>query len=66
MGRALAPATPGRVVGTLTAIYGAGQIIGPVAAGALSQRLGDPRPAVLAAAVAVGGLLLAPAARRAA
>jgi MFS family permease len=67
-GRALAPATPGRVVGTLTAIYGVGQVIGPLAAGALSQRLGDPRPAVLAAAAAVaaGGLLLVPRARRAA
>jgi MFS family permease len=65
-GRALAPATPGRVVGTLTAGYGVGQIIGPIAAGALSQRLGDPRPAVLlaAGAVAVGGLLLVPRTRR--
>jgi MFS family permease len=64
-GRALAPASPGRVVGTLTAVYGVGQIIGPIAAGALSQRLGDPRPAVLVAAgaVAVGGLLLLPAGR---
>ena len=62
-GRALAPATPGRVVGTLTAGYGVGQIIGPIAAGALSHRLGDPRPAVLlaAGAVALGGLLLLPA-----
>jgi predicted MFS family arabinose efflux permease len=62
--RVLAPATPGRLVGTLTAIYGVGQILGPLAAGAISQRLGDPRPAVLgaAAAVALGGLLLAPAA----
>jgi MFS family permease len=61
-GRALAPATPGRVVGTLTASYGVGQILGPLAAGALSQRLGDPRPAVLVAAgaVAAGGLLLLP------
>jgi MFS family permease len=65
-GRALAPATPGRVVGTLTAGYGVGQIIGPIAAGALSQRLGDPRPAVLVAAgaVALGGLLLLPRGRR--
>jgi MFS family permease len=64
--RVLAPASPGRLVGTLTAIYGVGQIIGPLAAGALSQRLGDPRPAVLgaAAAVALGGLLLVPAASR--
>lgn len=64
-GRALAPATPARVIGTLTAIYGVGQILGPIAAGALSQRLGDPRPAVLAAAAAVaaGGLLLVPTRR---
>lgn len=62
----LAPASPGRMVGTLTAIYGVGQILGPIAAGALSQRLGDARPGVLAAAgaVALGGLLLAPGARR--
>jgi len=50
-----------RAVGTLTALYGVGQIIGPIAAGAVSRRLGDPRPAVLLAslAVAAGGLLLA-------
>jgi predicted MFS family arabinose efflux permease len=60
--RVLAPEAPGRIVGTLTAIYGVGQIIGPIAAGALSQRLADPRPGVLAAAAAVaaGGLLLVP------
>ncbi|HET8732990.1 MAG TPA: YbfB/YjiJ family MFS transporter, partial [Anaeromyxobacteraceae bacterium] len=64
-GRALAPAAPGRVIGTLTALYGVGQILGPLAAGALSARLGDPRPGVLAAAaaVALGGLLLATARR---
>jgi MFS family permease len=62
-GRALAPSSPGRVIGTLTALYGVGQILGPLAAGALSARLGDPRPGVLAAAsaVALGGLLLATA-----
>ena len=60
-GRSLAPAAPGRIVGTLTAVYGVGQILGPLLAGALSQRLRDPRPAVLAAAgaVAAGGALLA-------
>ncbi|BDG05217.1 YbfB/YjiJ family MFS transporter [Anaeromyxobacter oryzae] len=60
-GRSLAPATPGRIVATLTAVYGVGQILGPILAGALSHRLGDPRPAVLAAAAAVaaGGALLA-------
>ena len=64
-GRCLAPASPGRIVGTLTAIYGVGQVLGPIAAGALSHRLGDPRPGVLAAAgaVALGGLVLAPVRR---
>jgi len=59
--RRLAPEALTRAVGTLTALYGVGQIIGPIAAGALSRRLGDPRPAVLLAslAVACGGALLA-------
>jgi MFS family permease len=59
-GRTLAPASPGRIVGTLTAVYAVGQILGPLLAGALSQRLGTPGPAVLAAAgaVALGGALL--------
>jgi MFS family permease len=66
-GRRLSPASPGRTVGTLTAVYGVGQILGPLLAGALSSRLGDPRPAVLAAAaaVALGGLLVAPRGARA-
>jgi predicted MFS family arabinose efflux permease len=64
-GRHLAPASPGRMVGTLTAVYGVGQVLGPLAAGALTERLGDPRPAVLAAAaaVALGGLMVAPVSR---
>jgi MFS family permease len=51
----------GRTVGTLTVVYGIGQIVGPAAAGAISTRVGNPGPAVLAAAVAValGGALLA-------
>jgi len=55
------PGALGRAVGTLTALYGVGQILGPIAAGALSRRLGDPRPAVLLASLAVagGGALLA-------
>ncbi|MFT3915308.1 MAG: YbfB/YjiJ family MFS transporter [Anaeromyxobacteraceae bacterium] len=59
--RRLAPEAPGRMVGTLTAAYGVGQMLGPALAGALSHRLGDARPAVLAAAGAVGagGALLA-------
>jgi len=59
-GRRLAPEAPGRIVGTLTAVYGVGQVLGPLVAGALSKRLGDPAPAVLlaAGAVALGGALL--------
>jgi len=65
-GRRLAPTSPGRMVGTLTGVYGVGQVLGPLLAGWLSQRLGDPRPAVLAAAaaVALGGLLVWPATRQ--
>ncbi|WP_059436834.1 YbfB/YjiJ family MFS transporter [Anaeromyxobacter sp. PSR-1] len=51
--REVRPRALGRAVGTLTAIYGVGQIVGPLAAGAVAQHLGDPRPAVLAAAAAV-------------
>lgn len=62
-GRALAPAQAGRIIATLTAVYGVGQILGPLLAGAISERLGDPRPGVLgaAAAVAVGAALVATA-----
>jgi MFS family permease len=65
--RALAPAAPGRILGTLTALYGVGQILGPTIAGAISKRAGDPRPAVLLAAgcVAIGGAVLAAGERRA-
>ncbi|HVI94774.1 MAG TPA: YbfB/YjiJ family MFS transporter [Anaeromyxobacter sp.] len=65
VGRSLAPASPGRIVGTLTAVYGVGQILGPLLAGAVSHRLGETRPAVLGAAVAValGGALVAGGAR---
>lgn len=58
--RRLDPHGGPRTVGTLTVVYGVGQAAGPLLAGALSRRLGDPRPAVLAASAAVllGGLLL--------
>ena len=60
-GRSLAPASPGRIIGTLTAVYGVGQVLGPLLSGALSQRVGSATPAVLAAAaaVALGGAMLA-------
>lgn len=58
--REIRPQALGRAVGTLTAIYGVGQIVGPLVAGAVAQHLGDPRPAVLgaAAAVALGAVVL--------
>ena len=64
--RRLAPQAAVRTIGTLTALYGVGQAIGPYLAGRLSQVTGDPRPAVLAAsaAVALGGLALVLPARR--
>jgi MFS family permease len=61
LGRALHPGREGRVVGTLTLIYGVGQALGPYLAGVLSHATGDPGTAVLAAsaAVGIGGALLA-------
>ena len=56
------PAEPRR---RAPAVNGVGQILGPILAGALSHRPGDPAPAVLAAAaVAPGGALLAAPDRR--
>jgi MFS family permease len=57
----IAPERFGRTVGTLTVVYGIGQMVGPALAGAISNRVGSTGPAVMGAAVAValGGLLLA-------
>jgi len=62
LGRRLAPASASRTIGSLTAVYGVGQALGPVLAGWLTRAVGDPAPAVLAAASAVGlgALLLGP------
>ena len=61
LGRRLHPGRDGRVIGTLTMLYGIGQALGPFLAGVLSRATGGPRAAVLAASVAVGlgGVLLA-------
>jgi MFS family permease len=61
LGRALHRGGEGRVIGTLTVIYGIGQALGPFLAGVLSRATGGPGAAVLAAsaAVGVGGALLA-------
>ncbi len=66
LGRAFHPGREGRVVGTLTVIYGVGQALGPFLAGVLSRATGGPGSAVLAASVAVGigGALLAGSSRR--
>ncbi len=60
--RVTAPRDLARTVGSLTAIYGVGQIAGPALAGVVSRHAGSPGPAVLAAAVAVaiGGAILLP------
>lgn len=57
----LAPHGTARLIGLLTAIYGLGQMIGPVIAGLLATRAGDFAPALLAAAaiVLLGSALMA-------
>jgi predicted MFS family arabinose efflux permease len=58
--REIAPGAVARLIASLTVLYGIGQAIGPAAAGVISRRAGDPRPAVLAAslAVAIGGAIV--------
>jgi MFS family permease len=65
LARTLHPGREGRIVGTLTMIYGVGQALGPFLAGLLSRATGGPGAAVLAAsaAVGVGGAVLAGASR---
>ncbi|SRR6266540_1206379 len=60
-GRILHPGREGRVIATLTMVYGVGQALGPFLAGVLSRATGGPGTAVLAAsaAVGIGGALLA-------
>jgi MFS family permease len=59
--RLLDPTGGPRAIGMLTVVYGIGQVLGPLLAGLVSLHLGDPRPAVLGAsvAVAVGAAILA-------
>jgi MFS family permease len=63
--REIDPARGARTIGTLTVLYGVGQVLGPLLAGAVSRAAGSPRPAVVAASLAVmaGALLLAREAR---
>lgn len=66
LGRGLAPGRGTAVIGALTAAFGVGQIIGPLAAGGLAARTASFTLALAGAAavVALGGLALALAARR--
>lgn len=59
-GRTLLPHQTSRVVGVLTTAFGAGQILGPAAAGWLAERTSGFSLPLLAAAgvVALGGLLI--------
>ncbi|TWA68418.1 putative MFS family arabinose efflux permease [Azospirillum baldaniorum] len=61
LGRHLSGGASARVIGALTAVYGLGQIIGPVPAGLVVARTGSFDSALLGAAAAVlaGALLLA-------
>jgi MFS family permease len=61
LARRLMPEAAVRAIGSLTAVYGVGQAVGPYLAGRLASALGRPGPSVLAAAgaVALGALLLA-------
>jgi predicted MFS family arabinose efflux permease len=52
-GRALSGSQPQRVIGLLTASFGAGQMIGPAIAGFLSESTGNMRTASLIAAAAL-------------
>lgn len=57
----LAPHRTARLIGMLTAIYGLGQVIGPVFAGFVAARSGGFGPALVAAAaiILLGGALMA-------
>ena len=61
LARRLAPSSASRTIGTFTVVFGVGQALGPILAGWLTRAVGDPAPAALAAAGAVGfgALLLA-------
>ena len=57
----LAPSGSARLIGMLTAVFGVGQMIGPVLAGLIASRARDFTPALVVASVFVfaGGVLMA-------
>ena len=61
LGGYLAPGRSARLIGMLTAVFGLGQMIGPVLGGLIASRAQDFTPALIAAAVCVltGGVLMA-------
>ncbi len=60
IGKTLKPGQSQKVIGLLTAIYGVGQILGPLVSGILSENSGDFVSAIVISAVVVflGGLIL--------
>ncbi|MBW9115252.1 MFS transporter [Rhizobium cauense] len=66
IGRKLSPASPRRTLATMTAAFGAGQIIGPIVAGWMAERTGSFTAPTYVAAIAllVCAALVMPVARR--
>lgn len=66
IGRKLSPASPRRTLATMTAAFGAGQIVGPIVAGWMAERTGSFTAPTYVAAIAllVCAALVMPVARR--
>ena len=66
IGRKLSPASPRRILATMTAAFGVGQIIGPIVAGWMAERTGSFTTPTYAAAGAllVCAILVMPVVRR--
>lgn len=54
LGQHVSPVSASQTIGTLTVVYGVGQVLGPILAGWVTRATGDPSPAVVGAAAAVG------------
>jgi len=66
IGRKLSPASPRRILATMTAAFGVGQIVGPIVAGWMAERTGNFTTPTYAAAAAllVCAMLVIPVARK--